>query len=105
MSYDAKAGIVTFRYIDASTKKPACRQLPIADFLWRVLQHVLPTGLRRVRDYGFLYGKAKLRLNLVQLVLRVMLKADAQVRRPMMCCPHCHQPMLIVLIATRRPDG
>jgi len=105
MSYDAKAGIVTFRYIDASTKKPACRQLPIADFLWRVLQHVLPTGLRRVRDYGFLHGKAKLRLKLVQLVLRVMLKAHAQVPRPMMCCPHCHQPMLIVLIATRRPDG
>jgi hypothetical protein len=29
------------------------------DFLWLVLQHVLPKGFRRVRDYGFLHGNAK----------------------------------------------
>jgi hypothetical protein len=71
-----------------------------------VLQHVLPPGLRRVRDYGFLHGKAKLRLKLVQLVLRVMIKAQVPVQRPVMCCPHCQRPMQIVLMtAPRRPDG
>jgi Putative transposase/Transposase zinc-binding domain len=104
--FDAKTGIVRFRYLDASTKRAAYRQLPIEDFLWRVLQHVLPPGLRRVRDYGFLHGKAKLRLKLVQLVLRVMIKAQVPVQRPVMCCPHCQRPMQIVLMtAPHRPDG
>jgi len=26
--------------------------------LWLILQHVLPKGLQRVRDYGFLRGNA-----------------------------------------------
>ncbi len=105
-SFDAKTGIVRFRYIDASTKQAAYRQLPISDFLWRILQHVLPVGLRRVREYGFLHGKAKLRLKLVQLVLRVMIKAQVPVPRPVMCCPHCQRPMQIVLMTSlRRPDG
>ena len=43
-----KAGLVTFRYRDAKTGKSALRTLPGADFLWLVLQHVLPKGLRRV---------------------------------------------------------
>ena len=57
ISYDANTGIVCFQYIDAITKKPAHRQLLIAEFLWCILQHVLPSGLRRVRDYGFLQAK------------------------------------------------
>jgi hypothetical protein len=31
-------------------------------FLWRVMQHVLPKGLRRVRTCGILHGNAKKRL-------------------------------------------
>ena len=104
--FDQQTGIVRFRYVDANTKKPAYRQLPISDFLWRVLQHVLPSGLRRVREYGFLHGKAKQRLKLVQLLLRVMIKAKVHVPRPVMCCPHCQRPMQIVLITSLfRPDG
>ena len=106
VSFNLKTRIVSFRYIDASTQKPATRELPIADFLWRVLQHVLPSGLRRLRDYGFLHGRAKLRLKLVQLVLRVMIKSQVQIQRPVMCCPQCQRPMQIVLITVkRRPDG
>lgn len=97
---------VTFRYIDANTKQPAYRELPIADFLWRVLSHVLPTGLRRVRDYGFLHGKAKHRLTLVQLVLRVLIAQRDQRPRPTLCCPCCQRPMRLVGVSPqRRPDG
>ncbi|MDE2150488.1 MAG: transposase, partial [Gammaproteobacteria bacterium] len=71
VAYDEAAGTVTFRDRDAKTRSPAYRTLPIADFLWHLLLHVLPTGLHRVRDYGFLHGNAKSRLALVQLVLRV----------------------------------
>jgi hypothetical protein len=35
--------------------------LPGEDFMALLLQHVLPKGLRRARDYGFLHGKAKQR--------------------------------------------
>jgi hypothetical protein len=74
IDYDRSAGSVTFRYLDAQTGQPAYRGLPIAEFLWRVLSHVLPTGFRRVRDYGFLHGNAKRQLLLVQLVLRVLIQ-------------------------------
>jgi len=50
LAYDANAGTVTFGYQDAQTGRAATRTLPMADFLWRVLLHVLPTGFRRVRD-------------------------------------------------------
>ena len=78
VSFNLKTRIVRLRYINASAQKPATRELPIAEFLWRVLHHVLPSGLRRVRDYGFLNGRAKLRLKLVKLVLRVMITAQVQ---------------------------
>lgn len=104
--HDPRTGAVTFRYIDANTHKPAYRKLPIEDFLWRILLHVLPTGLRRVRDYGFLHGKAKPRLTLVQMILRVLITATTQRPRPPMRCPKCHTLMHIVNVGIpRRPDG
>lgn len=103
---DEAAGTVTFRYHDGQTGKPAYRTLPLADFLWRLLLHVLPTGFRRVRDYGFLHGKAKVRLALVQLVLRVMIPARLPRPRPAVCCPRCRTPMRLAAVTTRRrPDG
>ncbi len=59
-----------------------CRRNSGADFLWRVLLHVLPTGFRRVRDYGFLHGNAKRRLALVQLLLRVWIGNPLPRTRP-----------------------
>jgi hypothetical protein len=66
---------------------------------------VLPKGLRRVRDYGFLHSKAERRLTLVQLVLRVLITEREQKPRPPMCCPRCQTPMHIVGQTLRRPDG
>jgi hypothetical protein len=62
---------VTFRYRDARTRRHAHRTLPIADFLWHLLQHVLPNRFRRPRDFGFLHGNAKPLLRLLQLMLHV----------------------------------
>jgi hypothetical protein len=44
-----KDGLVSFRYQNAKTKRIECRTLPGADFLWLILQHVLPKGFRRAR--------------------------------------------------------
>ena len=41
-------GNVSFKYRDAKTGKMGVRTLAGADFLWLVLQQVLPKGLRRV---------------------------------------------------------
>jgi hypothetical protein len=108
IAYDqsAGAGTVTFRYRDSRTQKAAYRTLPIADFLWKVLCHVLPAGFRRVRDYGFLHGKAKRRLAIVQIVLRVIVEPRTPPQRPVACCPLCAAPMRIVAVRVgRRPDG
>jgi len=42
------------------------------EFLWLILQHVLPKRLQRVRDYGFLRGNAKvLRSEIILLLMRI----------------------------------
>lgn len=94
-------GEVTFRYRDSATGQTGTRTLKGEDFLWLVLQHVLPKGFRRVRDYGFLHGNAKRFLCLVQLILRVMLEPTPSRPRPVFKCPRCRAVMEIT--AFRRP--
>jgi len=89
-------GYVTFQYIDSQTGKTQYRRLKGEDFCWRVLQHVLPKGFRRVRDYGFLHGNAKKKLHLVQLVLQVIVEKLIPRHRPVFSCPHCQSPMNII---------
>lgn len=89
-------GVVTFTYVESRTGQTQYRTLRGEDFLWLVLQHVLPKGFRRVRDYGFLHGNAKKRLSLVQLVLHVLITATALRPRPVFTCPTCQSPMAIV---------
>jgi hypothetical protein len=94
-------GNVTFKYMESRTGKTRYRTVNGEDFLWLVLQHVLPKGFRRVRDYGFLHGNAKKLLSLVQMVLQVLIEACAPRSRPVFKCPQCRAPMQIM--AFRRP--
>lgn len=87
---------VTFTYIEGRTGKTRYRTLAGEDFLWLVLQHVLPKGFRRVRDYGFLHGKAKKLLSVVQLAFKVMIAARLPRPRPVFKCPRCQAPMAVV---------
>jgi hypothetical protein len=91
-------GMITFKYVEGRTGETLHRTLEGHDFLWLVLQHVLPKGFRRVRDYGFLHGNAKKLLSLVQLVLQVLIQACAPRPRPAFLCPVCQAPMKIVAI-------
>lgn len=88
-------GKITFEYVESRTGKTLHRTVKGEDFLWLVLQHVLPKGFRRVRDYGFLHGNAKKLLSLVQLVLHVLMQACAPRPRPAFKCPVCQSPMRI----------
>jgi len=88
-------GRVTFKYIESKTGKPRYRTLKGEDFLQLILQHVLPKGFRRVRDYGFLHGNAKKLLSLVQLILHVVINVG-QRPRPVFKCPRCKSPMVVL---------
>jgi len=89
-------GQVTFKYIESKTGNTQYRTLKGEDFLHLIMQHVLPKGFRRVRDYGFLHGNAKKMLFLVQLILHVVIKAIELRPRPVFKCPCCKSPMVIL---------
>jgi len=91
-----KNGRVTFKYLESKTKKIKYRTLKGEDFLYLIMQHVLPKGFRRVRDYGFLHGNAKKLLFLVQLVLHVVIQPIKQRSRPVFKCPRCKSPMIVL---------
>jgi len=92
----SQEGHVTFKYVEGKTGKTQTRTLKGEDFLWLVLQHVLPRGFRRVRDYGFLHGNAKKILSLIQLVLHVIIERTTPRPRPEFKCPRCQSPMHIM---------
>ena len=89
-------GRVTFKYIESKTGNTLYRSLKGEDFLHLIMQHVLPKGFRRVRDYGFLHGNAKKLLSLVQLILHVVIKRIELRPRPVFKCPLCKSPMVIL---------
>ena len=64
-------GQVSFRYRDAKTGKLEVRTLSGAAFLWLLLQHVLPKGFRRARNFGFLHPNSKRLITMLHLVLKV----------------------------------
>jgi len=89
-------GRVTFRYTESKTGNVGYRTLKGEDFLHLILQHVLPKGFRRVRDFGFLHGNAKKTLQLVQLILHVRLPEIINRPRPVFKCPCCRSSMVIL---------
>jgi len=88
-------GNVIFKYIQNRTGKTGYRTVKGEDFLWLVLQHVLPKSFRRLRDYGFLHGNAKKLLSLVQWVVQLLTQACVPRPRPIFKCPICQAPMQI----------
>ena len=63
-------GQVSFRYRNAKTGRMEHRTVSGADFLWLVLQHVLPKGFRRARNFGFLHPNCKRLIALLHVVLK-----------------------------------
>ena len=86
-------GQVTFQYKESKSKQFKTITEPAVDFLWRILQHVLPKGFRRARNYGFMHGNAKATLKRLQLTLKVTLKAIPVRQKKCVCCPQCRGEM------------
>ena len=62
------------------------------------MQHVLPKGFRRARNFGYLHPNSKRLIALLQLVLKIAPSPlQAWVKpRPALCCPCCGEAMQIV---------
>ena len=89
---------VSFRYRDAKTGKMERRTVSGAHFLWLVLQHVLPKGFRRARNFGFLHPNCKRLIALLHVLLKFAPgRALAWVKqRAPILCPCCGAVMTIV---------
>ena len=91
-------GQVRFLYREAKSGKTEQRTLSGADFLWLVLQHVLPKGFRRARNFGFLHPNCKRLIALLHLVLKFIpgrSMAWVKERAPILCSC-CGAVMVIV---------
>lgn len=86
---------VSFRYQENASKCWQITTLPVLSFLWRVLQHVLPKGFRRARDYGLLHPCANDALNRIRLQCRVPPPAAKLKTCIQPFCRCCGQAMLL----------
>ena len=93
-----KDGQVTFRYRNAKTGKSEHCTVPGAQFLWLLLQHVLPKGFRRARNFGFLHPNCKRLIALPQVLLKfVPVRASDWIKqRAPILCTCCGAVMKIV---------
>lgn len=91
-------GQVRFRFRDGKTGKLTVRTVSGATFLHLILQHVLPKGFRRARNFGFLHPNSKRLLALLQVLLKMQPNPLRAVLtpRPSFICPCCGAPMIVV---------
>jgi hypothetical protein len=100
-----KDGKVTFRYENNKTKKRCIKTVAAVDFIWLIIQHVLPKGFRRARNYGFLHPNSKSLIKIIQLKFGINIAVDnikLKPRKPVIC-PCCGAKMRIIM--TQLPAG
>ena len=103
-------GIVRFRYKDRRNGGgDRVMALPLAEFVRRFMQHVLPTGFVRIRHHGFLAGSVR-KAALEQVRAAIGDRPPAPVipgerhdahqagepRRHPFTCPRCSAPLVVV---------
>jgi hypothetical protein len=89
---------ITLRYRQSGTNKPRTLRLDPIEFIRRFLQHVLPSGLRKVRYFGLHHSSKRPRLRLIQAAMalqanRPMPEPPTQSEPYRPACPKCQAPM------------
>lgn len=113
--FDEQNGAVTYRYRDYADGGATKREtLPLAVFVRRFLQHVLPRSFTKIRHYGILANHARSRR--VPQARAAIARRSRNRRKPALpaaqsepesagpACPHCQQGALIC-VAYVRTDG
>ncbi len=97
---------VTFRWRDyARGNAWRTMSLSAAEFLRRFVQHVLPRGFARIRQFGYLANACRTaRLATIRRLLRqrVSVPSSSSDRPETWCCPRCGAPMTIGPTLTMR---
>jgi hypothetical protein len=100
---DFEAGNVTFRYRDNRSHAMVHATLSSAEFLRRLLQHVLPPHFAKVRHYGLFSNRAAAARDRARAQLLAVKPAPEQTDRsadsnpPPDLCPQCHVGHMLVV--------
>lgn len=90
-------GKVTFRFKNSKTNQYQTRTVPAVHFIWLVIQHILPKGFRRTRNFGFLHPNSKNMIKIIQWLFRLNPVPNIIIKkRPKIKCPCCGSGMHIV---------
>lgn len=92
-----KNGQVTYRYQNSKTKRWEIKTVSGAKFLWLILQHVLPKGFRRARNFGFLHPNSKQLIKVLQWVFKLNPNKwlAKHKPRPQLKCKCCGAAMIV----------
>lgn len=90
---------ITYRYTE-NTGHVRTRTMKGEEFLWQLVQHTLPKGFRRARNYGFLHPNSKNLIRVLQvLLLRFgLLGPEPKRTRPPIVCSNCGGEMILVAL-------
>ena len=90
-------GLVTYRYQNSKTKRWEIKTVTGAKFLWLILQHVLPKGFRRARNFGFLHPNSKQLIKVLQWLFKLNPNKwlAKQKPRPQLRCKCCGAAMMV----------
>jgi hypothetical protein len=87
---------VTFRWRDSKTQRMTTRTVTGIEFLRLLLQHVLPKGFRRARNFGFLHPNSKRLIALLSLLVFKQPNTSPITPRTQWRCPCCGAPMVVL---------
>jgi hypothetical protein len=90
-------GQVTYDYRPVKSKKSKSMSVSAEEFIRRFLQHVLPSGFRKVRHYGLASARSQMDGELLKWLVSVTLQlvyvltvcAKPVAPKPALKCPHC----------------
>lgn len=97
-------GSVVFDYRPVGQARYKSMQTSASEFIRRFLQHVLPSGFRKVRHYGFAAARSQTDFQLLAWLVTVTLHmvyvltvaAAPPAKKAVPTCPLCSAPLLLV---------
>jgi hypothetical protein len=100
---------VTFRYTPSKSKVSKTRTVTGNQFVGGFLQHVLPSGLKKIRYYGWMHSACRIDVDAVRWLVWLFLgwtfwlasghaPQEQPIERPGVRCAECGGPMRIVEI-------
>jgi hypothetical protein len=90
--------LITLRYRKSKTNEPRTMRLKPHEFIARFLQHVLPSGFRKVRYFGLHHSSKRTLLKFLQAAMALHQGQPLPVPMPEVApfvptCPDCDEPM------------